>query len=153
MNIEEHRTRLIADLEKDRLDLMEVVRQLGNYSAQFLPWDEVQAGDIVLVQPGLAEVLAEGPADPEPEIIIRWRLRSMHNGAEYELSLFRAVLTAVVRPAATLQEKLRWHKGTHTWSMHDGYPRHQHSVNGVLTIAPNDTQPHFIWDPEFEQES
>lgn len=30
---------------------------------------------------------------------------------------------------------LKAHPGTHAWEEHDGYPRHQHSVNGVLTIA------------------
>jgi len=81
----------------DRNDLMDAVRQLGTYSAQFMPWDEVRVGDIVLSQNGLAEVIAEGATDPEPEIVIRWSLRSLHNGAEYENGLFRDLLTAVVR--------------------------------------------------------
>lgn len=38
---------------------------------------------------------------------------------------------------------LEWHKGKHAWSEHDGYPRHQHSINGALTIAPGDTSLHF----------
>jgi hypothetical protein len=38
---------------------------------------------------------------------------------------------------------LAWHKGKHPWQEHDGYPRHQHSVNGALTIAPGDTKLHF----------
>jgi hypothetical protein len=46
--------------------------------------------------------------------------------------------------------KLEWHKGRHRWEEHDGYPRHQHSINGVLTIAPNDTAVHFAW-PEFRE--
>ena len=44
---------------------------------------------------------------------------------------------------------LEWHDGTHPWGKHDGFPRHQHSLNGVLTIAPNDTQPHFAHGPGF----
>jgi hypothetical protein len=31
--------------------------------------------------------------------------------------------------------------------MHDGYPRHQHSINGALTIHPQDSQPHFAGMP------
>lgn len=38
---------------------------------------------------------------------------------------------------------LAWHKGVHYWSVHDGYPRHTHSLNGDLTIAPDDPSPHF----------
>lgn len=40
---------------------------------------------------------------------------------------------------------LAWHAGTHAWEVHDGYPRHAHSVNGVLTIDPHSTQPMFAW--------
>ncbi len=32
---------------------------------------------------------------------------------------------------------LEWHEGTHPWQAHDGYPVHQHSENGVMTIAPD----------------
>lgn len=46
--------------------------------------------------------------------------------------------------------KLEWHKGKHVWEAHDGYPRHQHSINGVLTIAPDDPSPHFAWS-EFKE--
>jgi hypothetical protein len=38
---------------------------------------------------------------------------------------------------------LEWHYGTHGWQEHDRFPRHQHSVNGALTIAPNDTKVRF----------
>lgn len=41
------------------------------------------------------------------------------------------------------EKPLAWHKGTHMWDSHDGYPRHQHSVNGALTIAPDDNSVHF----------
>ncbi len=27
-----------------------------------------------------------------------------------------------------------WHEGTHAWAEHNGYPRHQHSVDGALII-------------------
>jgi hypothetical protein len=37
---------------------------------------------------------------------------------------------------------LAWHRGRHAWAEHDGYPRHQHSGNGVLTIALDDTRLH-----------
>lgn len=47
--------------------------------------------------------------------------------------------------------KLEWHKGDHVWQEHDGYPRHQHSINGALTIAPNDTGVHFAGGPPFER--
>lgn len=44
---------------------------------------------------------------------------------------------------------LEWHKGTHGWEIHDGYPRHAHSENGVLTIDPHDSRPHFAHGPQF----
>lgn len=34
---------------------------------------------------------------------------------------------------------LEVHPGKHRWLAHDGYPRHQHSENGVLTICPHRT--------------
>lgn len=37
---------------------------------------------------------------------------------------------------------LTWHKGKHAWESHDDLPRHQHSINGCLTIAPNDSSIH-----------
>lgn len=40
-------------------------------------------------------------------------------------------------------QPLIWHVGKHGWWTHDGFPRHQHSMNGVLTIAPGDTAVHF----------
>lgn len=40
-------------------------------------------------------------------------------------------------------QPLAWHAGRHKWKQHDGYPRHQHSINGQLTIDPHDTRPHF----------
>lgn len=46
--------------------------------------------------------------------------------------------------------QLRWHEGRHGWDTHDGYPRHQHSLNGVLTIRPGDTHVHFAWGPGFD---
>jgi hypothetical protein len=55
--------------------------------------------DVVLSSSGLAEVIAPGSPDPEPDIAIRWMLRSRHNGAEYETAQVRGWLTAVVRPA------------------------------------------------------
>ena len=66
--VEAHRTEVVAGLEEERRDLMEAVRQLGAYSAQFMPWDQVQVGDVVLSQSGLAEVIAPGSPDPEPEV-------------------------------------------------------------------------------------
>ena len=44
---------------------------------------------------------------------------------------------------------LHWHKGRHAWAAHGGYPRHQHSLNGCLTIAPGDTRVHFAHGPGF----
>ena len=40
-------------------------------------------------------------------------------------------------------QPLAWHAGRHKWKTHDGYPRHQHSINGQLTIDPHDPHPHF----------
>jgi len=48
------------------------------------------------------------------------------------------------------ERELAWHRGLHVWEEHDGYPRHQHSINGALTIAPNDKTPHFQHGPPFE---
>jgi len=48
--------------------------------------------------------------------------------------------------------KLEWHKGTHSWKKHDGFPRHAHSQNGQLTIDPHDTQPHFAHGPAFKEQ-
>jgi hypothetical protein len=39
--------------------------------------------------------------------------------------------------------RLEWHQGDHPWAEHSGWPRHQHSLNGALTIAPGDTRVHF----------
>jgi hypothetical protein len=39
--------------------------------------------------------------------------------------------------------KIPWHVGKHNWKTHDGYPRHAHSENGLLTIDPHDPHPHF----------
>jgi hypothetical protein len=50
---------------------------------------------------------------------------------------------AEVPPEPTVTRDLIWHKGRHVWSEHDGFPRHQHSINGALTIDPHDTSPHF----------
>lgn len=38
---------------------------------------------------------------------------------------------------------VEWHKGTHAWSAHDKFPRHAHSMNGLLTIDPHDSTPNF----------
>ena len=38
---------------------------------------------------------------------------------------------------------LTWHKGKHGWTTHDGYRRHAHSLNGLLTIPPDSTAIHF----------
>lgn len=46
---------------------------------------------------------------------------------------------------------LEWHEGSHGWWTHDGWPRHQHSLNGALTIAPGDTQLHFRGGLPFER--
>lgn len=32
----------------------------------------------------------------------------------------------------------KWHEGEHYWDAHDGYPSHQHSINGLLTIQGGD---------------
>ena len=57
-------------------------------------------------------------------------------------------------PPATAAEQaaqpLSWHEGRHGWVEHDGYPRHQHSVNGALTISPHSTQLHFAGGLPFE---
>ena len=47
---------------------------------------------------------------------------------------------------------LEWHYGKHAWEKHDDYPRHQHSLNGALTIAPNDTRLHFRGGVPFDPE-
>jgi hypothetical protein len=44
---------------------------------------------------------------------------------------------------------LQWHKGRHGWQVHDGYPRHQHSKNGALTIVSDDSRVHFQGGAEF----
>lgn len=46
---------------------------------------------------------------------------------------------------------LKWHEGKHGWLAHDGYPRHQHSINGQLTISPHSTQLHFKGGLPFEE--
>lgn len=61
----------------------------------------------------------------------------------------RYFLTGPLAPAG----KLPWHEGTHAWEEHDGYPRHQHSLNGCLTIAPDDGQLHFAHGPGFGERS
>ena len=101
----ELRADLVADLESDRIELAEAVRALGDYCARFVTWDEVAVNDVVLSQSGLAEVIAAGPPDPEPDIAIRWILRSLHNGAEYETAQVRGWLTAVVRRGQPSQEE------------------------------------------------
>jgi hypothetical protein len=77
--------------------LADAVRELGEYSAQFVTWDKLAAGDVVLSQGGLAVVLGRCLATADPEHTVTWRMRSLHNGAEYELPMFRELLTAVVR--------------------------------------------------------
>lgn len=47
---------------------------------------------------------------------------------------------------------LIWHEGKHPWESHDGHRRHQHSLNGALTIAPGDTMAHFSFGPPFKEE-
>jgi hypothetical protein len=47
---------------------------------------------------------------------------------------------------APASQPLTWHAGRHKWDEHDGYPRHQHSINGALTIDPHDSHPHFRGD-------
>jgi hypothetical protein len=38
---------------------------------------------------------------------------------------------------------LAWHEGTHQgWEEHDGFRRHAHSKNGVITIGPHDSRVH-----------
>jgi hypothetical protein len=44
---------------------------------------------------------------------------------------------------AVISRPLEWHEGTHPWETHDGLPRHQHSLNGALTISPHSSQVHF----------
>lgn len=46
-------------------------------------------------------------------------------------------------PQQILLQPLAWHAGRHKWQQHDGYPRHQHSINGQLTIDPHASHPHF----------
>ena len=81
----------------ERIDLADAVGELGEYSARFVTWDQLAAGDVVLSQGGLAVVLGPGKPDADPDTTVTWRLRSLHNGAEYELPMFRELLTAVVR--------------------------------------------------------
>lgn len=49
--------------------------------------------------------------------------------------------------AAPASQPLAWHPGRHKWKEHDGWPRHQHSINGALTIDPHDSHPHFAGMP------
>jgi hypothetical protein len=56
---------------------------------------------------------------------------------------FGAPEARLLPPPEPAPGKLVWHKGRHRWGEHDGYPRHQHSINGLLTIAPHDTRVHF----------
>lgn len=66
-------------------------------------------------------------------------------GAGYDMAKFATELEArgwVFRPAGPPEAGLEWHEGKHGWLAHDGYRRHSHSQNGVLTIDPHDTTPH-----------
>lgn len=72
---------------------------------------------------------------------------------ERGLNISRNDVRALLKAAGLFTEDqpraLAWHKGKHGWQEHDGYPRHGHSVNGVLTIDPRDPAPHFAWGPPF----
>jgi hypothetical protein len=68
------------------------------------------------------------------------------------LNISRNDIRAMLTAAGLLRDTPRplgWHKGTHHWIEHDGYPRHGHSANGVLTIDPRDPAPHFAFGPPF----
>lgn len=55
-------------------------------------------------------------------------------------------------PPAPEPGKLEWHKGRHhDWREHDGFPRHAHSTNGLLTIDPHDTAVHFQGGKPFDE--
>jgi hypothetical protein len=94
-------------------------------------------------------------ADPNPAVLVRragggsWQQVYLNPG---EVETAVAALKARVHGEDQAAGKsLAWHEGTHAWKQHDGYPRHQHSVNGVLTIAPGDTRLHFSHGPEFRE--
>jgi hypothetical protein len=55
----------------------------------------------------------------------------------------RGAAAEAAPPASPATGHTPWHEGTHAWAEHDGYSRHQHSLNGALTIHPNDTGLHF----------
>jgi hypothetical protein len=57
---------------------------------------------------------------------------------------------ATGKPPAQPEGFLEWHEGRHPWDEHDGYRRHQHSLNGALTIDPKDTRAHFSSGPGFD---
>jgi DNA-directed RNA polymerase specialized sigma24 family protein len=46
---------------------------------------------------------------------------------------------------------LEWHEGTHGWQEHDGFRRHAHSLNGVLTIDQHGPALHIACTPDLEQ--
>jgi hypothetical protein len=55
---------------------------------------------------------------------------------------------AVIVPDV-IARNLVWHRGKHHSKEHDGYPRHAHSYNGLLTIVSDDPHPHFQGGPPF----
>lgn len=90
-------------------------------------------------------------ADLERRTLIDQAVRAHERNIEVEQQHFRAELDQIdatyeLRLSAIPKEagkKLEWHEGQHAWSEHGFFPRHQHSLNGALTIAPNDTKVHF----------
>jgi hypothetical protein len=93
-------------------------------------------------------------ADLERYNLVNQAVKAHESNIEAEQKRFRAELdqidatyelrlSSASPPVPSQAGGLEWHKGRHPWSEHDGYPRHQHSVNGALTIAPGDTRLHF----------
>jgi hypothetical protein len=88
----------------------------------------------------VAEAAMTAPEKAAWEVAVERGMNISHND-------IRALLTAAGGTAQ--RQPLGWHKGRHGWESHDGYPRHAHSINGVLTIDPRDPAPHFGFGPPF----
>ena len=91
---------------------------------------------------------------PGPEYRVRAKPGELHALRELAEAVRRQMIEG--EPAESVSQpsgKLEWHAGGHAWDAHGGYPRHQHSLNGALTIAPGDTEVHFAHGPGFEERS
>lgn len=101
--------------------------------------------ELQLLQDEAARVLTTCTAlDPEE------RARAIETSIrEIVAETWFAALHSYEHDRAVEAEKLRpkfldWHPGRHQdWKEHDGFRRHAHSQNGLLTIDPGDSQAHF----------